>query len=117
MGEPESNRYWFPGYDSPNDFRTTEFTATVDKSLTVISNGSLVETRDNPDGTRTFHWKMDTPYANYLTSFVVGEYVDVKQISRASSSTASATRTKRKQLRPASRACPTWSNSILKSPA
>ena len=22
---------------------------------------------------------MDTPYANYLTSFVVGEYVDVKQ--------------------------------------
>ena len=23
MGEPESNRYWFPGYDAPNDFRTT----------------------------------------------------------------------------------------------
>ncbi len=79
MGDPEANRYWFPGYDSPNDFRTTELTATVDKKLTAISNGNLVETKDNVDGTRTFHWKMDTPYANHLTSFVIGEYVDVKQ--------------------------------------
>lgn len=79
MGDPESNRYWFPSYDSPNDFRTTELTATVDKKSTVISNGKLVETRDNADGTRTFRWKMDTPYANSLTSFVVGEFVDAKQ--------------------------------------
>ncbi len=79
MGEPESNRYWFPSYDSPNDFRTTEFTATVDKKLAVISNGRLVETKDNADGTRTFRWKADTPYANFLTSFVIGEFVDVKQ--------------------------------------
>lgn len=79
IGDPESNRYWFPGYDAPNDFRTTEFTATVDQGLTAISNGSLVATKDNADGTRTFHWKMDMPYANYLTSFVVGEYVDVQQ--------------------------------------
>lgn len=79
MGEPEGNRYWFPGYDSPNDFRTTEFTATVDKKLTAISNGSLVETKNNVDGTRTFHWKTDAPYANHLTSFVIGQYIDVKQ--------------------------------------
>jgi aminopeptidase N len=79
MGEAESNRYWFPGYDSPNDFRTTELTATVDKKLTVISNGSLANIKNHADGTRTFHWKMDMPYANFLTSFVVGEYVDIKQ--------------------------------------
>ena len=79
MGEPEGNRYWFPGFDSPNDFRTTELIATVDKKLTVISNGTLIATRDNPDGTHTFHWKTDTPYANHLTSFVIGEYVDVQQ--------------------------------------
>lgn len=79
FGEPEMNRYWFPGYDSPNDFRTTEFTATVDGNLTVISNGTLVENKSNADGSRTFHWKMDTPYANYLTGFVVGEYVAIKQ--------------------------------------
>lgn len=79
MGEPESNRYWFPGYDAPNDFRTTELTATVEKPLTAISNGKLVATRTNADGTRTFHWKMNTPYTNSLTSIVIGEYVDVKQ--------------------------------------
>lgn len=79
MGEPEANRYWFPGYDAPNDLRTTEFTATVDKPLMAISNGKLVATKNNADGTRTFHWKMDTPYTNSLTSFVIGEYADVKQ--------------------------------------
>ncbi len=79
QGETEFNRYWFPSYDSPNDFRTSELTATVDKKYTVISNGALAETKDNTDGTRTFHWKMDTPYTNYLTSIVVGEYAEVKQ--------------------------------------
>jgi aminopeptidase N len=77
MGEPESNRYWFPGYDSPNDFRTTEFIATIDKPLMVISNGKLITQKDNADGTRTFHWKMDVPHANHQTSFIIGEYIDV----------------------------------------
>ncbi len=79
QGETEFNRYWFPSYDSPNDFRTSELKATVDKKFTVVSNGALVETKDNADGTRTFYWKMDTPYTNYLTSIVVGEYAEVKQ--------------------------------------
>jgi aminopeptidase N len=78
QGESEYNHFWFPSYDYPNDFRTTELTATVKKPLMVISNGSLVETKDNGDGTRTFHWKMDTPFANYLSSIVVGEYTEVK---------------------------------------
>ncbi|MEP7213586.1 MAG: M1 family aminopeptidase [Acidobacteriota bacterium] len=79
QGESEFNRYWFPSYDSPNDFRTTELTATVAKPFTVISNGKLVSTKENADGTRTFDWKMDQPYSNYLTSIVVGEYKEVVQ--------------------------------------
>lgn len=79
MGEPESNRYWFPSFDAPNDWRTTEFMATVDKKLTVISNGKLLQTKNNSDETRTFHYKTDTPYANHLTSFVVGDFVNVKK--------------------------------------
>ncbi len=77
-GEPGYNRYWFPGYDDPGDFRTTEFIATVDKALTVISNGVLAEVKDNNNGTHTFHYKTDIPHANHQTSFVVGEYVNVK---------------------------------------
>ena len=79
MGEPTANRYWFPSYDAPNDLRTTEFTATVERPLSAISNGTLVSTTENADGTRTFRWKLDTPYANHLTGFVIGEYVDVLQ--------------------------------------
>ena len=78
QGETEFNRYWFPSYDSPNDFRTTELRATVQKPFTVVSNGKLMETKDNGDSTRTFYWKLDTPHANYLTSIVVGEYTEVK---------------------------------------
>ncbi|HYE65456.1 MAG TPA: M1 family metallopeptidase, partial [Pyrinomonadaceae bacterium] len=78
QGETEYNHYWFPCYDHPNDFATSEMIATVEKPLMVISNGSLVETKNNPDGTRTFHWKMDQPHASYLTSIVVGEYAPVE---------------------------------------
>ena len=79
QGESEFNRYWFPSYDSPNDFRTTELRATVAKPFTVVSNGRLVETKDNGDNTRTFYWKMDQPYSNYLTSIVVADYTPVEQ--------------------------------------
>ncbi len=78
QGESEFNRYWFPSYDTPNDFRTTELRATVAKPYFVVSNGKLVETKENADGTRTFYWKMDQPYSNYLTSIVVGEYTEIK---------------------------------------
>ncbi|MBD0326740.1 MAG: DUF3458 domain-containing protein, partial [Pyrinomonadaceae bacterium] len=78
QGETEYNHLWFPCYDHPNDFATTEMIATVEKPLMVISNGKLLETKDNPDNTRTFHWKMDTPHASYLTSIVVGEYVGIE---------------------------------------
>lgn len=79
QGETEFNRYWFPSYDTPNDFRTTELRATVAKPFFVVSNGKLESTTENKDGTRTFYWKMDQPYANYLTSIVVAETTPVVQ--------------------------------------
>ena len=79
QGETEFNRYWFPSYDSPNDFRTTDIRATVAKPFFVVSNGRLVETKENANNTRTFHWKMDQPYSNYLTSIVVSETRPVVQ--------------------------------------
>lgn len=78
QGESEYNHYWFPCYDHPNDFTTTEIIATVEKPLMVISNGKLLSTKDNKDNTRTFDWKIDQPHATYLTSIVVGEYAAVE---------------------------------------
>jgi aminopeptidase N len=79
QGETDYNRFWFPSYDSPNDFATSEMTATVEKPMFVVSNGKLIGRKDNKNGTETFHWKMDTPHANYLTSIVVGEYAEIKK--------------------------------------
>jgi len=78
QGQPEFSHYWFPCHDHPNDFATTEITAIVEKPAIVISNGRLLETKDNRDGTRTFHWKMDQPHAAYLTSIVVGEFTPIE---------------------------------------
>jgi aminopeptidase N len=78
QSEPEYSHYWFPCHDHPNDFVTTEIIATVNNPLTIISNGSLIETKNNADNTRTFHWKIDQPHAIYLTSLVVGEYSAIK---------------------------------------
>jgi aminopeptidase N len=77
QGESEYNHYWFPSFDHPNDFVSSEIVATVGKPLSVISNGKLTEVKENADGTRTFDWKMDQPHATYLMSMVVGEYAAV----------------------------------------
>ena len=77
QGESEANHLWFPSFDHPNDFVTTEILATVEKPLIVVSNGALVSTKENSDGTRTFDWKIAQPHATYLTSIIVGEFVPV----------------------------------------
>jgi aminopeptidase N len=77
--EAGGNRYWLPGFDAPQDQHTSELRATVAAPLRVISNGQLVSTRNNADGTRTFHWKMERPHTHARNAFVVGEFVDVVQ--------------------------------------
>lgn len=74
QGEPEENHYWFPCYDYPDDKATSEQYITTGANEVAISNGALLETTNNPDGTRTFHWKMDQPHSSYLISMVVGNY-------------------------------------------
>lgn len=77
QGESEYNHLWFPVYDHPNDFFTSELTATVERPLSVVSNGKLLDTKDNKDETRTFHWKIDQPHASYLSSIIVGEFTPI----------------------------------------
>ncbi|MFZ0820559.1 MAG: DUF3458 domain-containing protein [Candidatus Acidiferrales bacterium] len=79
QGESEDNHFWFPCYDHPNDFTTTEIIATVEKPLSIISNGKLIGVKESGGNTRTYDWKMDVPHATYLTSIVVGEYAQVEQ--------------------------------------
>ncbi|MBB4807277.1 aminopeptidase N [Chryseobacterium defluvii] len=79
-GEPQNNKYWFPCNEDIADIHTTEIKATIEKPLMLISNGSLVDIIEHPDNnTRTFHYRSEVPFPNYLISVVIGEYIDVIQ--------------------------------------
>jgi aminopeptidase N len=73
QGETEYNHFWFPCYDYPNDRAKSETFFTVPAKYTVVSNGALVGVKDEPDGWRTHHWRMDKDHVSYLVSVVVGE--------------------------------------------
>ncbi len=75
QGQSITNRYWVPCFDHPNEMQTTEIVCTVARPYIAISNGTLVETKDNPDQTRTFHWKQNQPHVSYLMTLVLGEFV------------------------------------------
>src|SRR5215467_10023902 len=80
QGEAETNHYWFPCYDYPNDKATSETIVTVEDKYQVISNGTLLSVKRDPvRKTVTYHWKMDQPFSSYLISVVVGEFAEVKQ--------------------------------------
>lgn len=78
QGETESNSVWFPTIDKPDQKCTEEITMTVPSKYVTLSNGLLVEQKNNGDGTRTDHWKMDLPNAPYLFFMGVGDYSIVK---------------------------------------
>jgi aminopeptidase N len=79
QGEMEENHHWFPCYDFPNDQMTSEMIATVPEGQMVISNGELLEVRQNRgEGTVTYHWRENVPHVSYLISVIVGEFLEVR---------------------------------------
>jgi aminopeptidase N len=92
QGQAETNSYWFPCHDSPNERLTTELLVTVPQGFAVSSNGSLQSVSktmrrrpgvagrsDRLQPYETFHWLQNKPHVNYLVSLVVGKFdvVDV----------------------------------------
>ncbi len=78
QGETESNSRWFPTIDKPNERCTQEMYLTIEDKYVTLSNGLLVSSKKNADGTRTDYWKMDQPHAPYLFMIAIGEYAVVK---------------------------------------
>lgn len=72
QGEPEEHRNWFPGYDFPNERFTSEVICRVPKGMTVVSNGRLLEERQEGN-LSLFHWSQEQEHVNYLIS-VIGGY-------------------------------------------
>lgn len=74
-GEGGLHANWLPIYATLNDKFTSEMIVTVPEGLVAVSNGRLVETRDNPDGTVTWHWLQERPHPPYLISVYAGDFV------------------------------------------
>ncbi len=74
QGETENNSRWFPTIDKPNERTTQEMYLTVREDYETLSNGTLVSSTPNGDGTRTDYWNMDLPHAPYLFMLTVGDF-------------------------------------------
>ena len=79
QGETESNSSWFPTIESPQQKMTQEIYLTVDTAFTTLSNGLLLSSVINPDGTRTDYWKQSLPAAPYLTMVAAGKFAKVSE--------------------------------------
>lgn len=72
--ETERARYWYPCVDFLTIRTTLEFILTARKALTILANGLLQSEKENNDGTKTAHWKLDYPCPSYLACFAIGNF-------------------------------------------
>ncbi len=80
QGQPETNRFWFPSHDFPNERLATELIVTVPDGFEVSGNGKLVSKKSS-SGRTTFHWQQNADHVNYLVSLVVGQF-DIVDVGR-----------------------------------
>lgn len=78
QGETEHNSKWFPTIDKPNSRTSQEIKLTVEDRFVTLSNGLLIDSKDNGNGTRTDHWYQEKSHAPYLFAVVVGEFAKVQ---------------------------------------
>ena len=78
QGETENNSKWFPTIDKPNERCSQEMFITVENRFSTLSNGKLISSKENADGTRTDYWKQDLTHTPYLFMMAIGEYAVVE---------------------------------------
>ena len=75
LSEPFGAKDWWPCKDHPSDKAdSADIFVTVNNQFKVGSNGKLVSTIDNGDGTVTFHWQEHYPISTYLISVAITNY-------------------------------------------
>jgi aminopeptidase N len=78
QSQDENARYWFPCFDYPHEKQTTSATIVVPRGQVALSNGRLVSRKDDGD-TTVFRYEQDVPHSTYLTTLVVGPFVEIEQ--------------------------------------
>ena len=75
QGETEASSCWFPTIDSPNERMTQDINVTVQNRFKTLSNGLLINSIDNKDGTRTDYWSQKLAHVPYLAMLAIGEFL------------------------------------------
>lgn len=76
QGETVEAKHWFPCIDHPQVKFSSDITITVPPNFTAISNGRLVKAEKEGEKWK-YHWSEENPHPSYLTSIVVGKYVEI----------------------------------------
>jgi aminopeptidase N len=87
-GMPFTARQWWPSKDDLADKAdSADIAITVPLPLTAASNGKLVATETNVDGTRTFRWRVGYPIYPDTVSVAIAEYKVFEDRYRAADGT------------------------------
>lgn len=73
QGEDEDSRFWFSCFDYPGMLSTSEIAVSVPAQYQVVSNGELVDTREEGDR-KIYHWHQKQVHPTYLMALAVGEF-------------------------------------------
>jgi aminopeptidase N len=79
LSEPYGSSDWFPCKNAVDDKAdSSDVWITAEKYYVSVSNGILMKTIDNQDGTKTYQWKNRYPIAQYLISIACSNYTEYK---------------------------------------
>lgn len=79
ISDPDAARYWWPCYDHPWDKATVQLHITIRSDWKVASNGTLIGTTINGNGTTTYSWNSADPMTTYLVSIACAPYQIINQ--------------------------------------
>ncbi|WP_066426421.1 M1 family metallopeptidase [Anabaena sp. 4-3] len=78
QGEDEDSRFWFPCFDYPGQLSTSEIRVRVPKHLIAISNGELIEAREDGND-KIYHWSQQQVHPTYLMTLAVGDFAEIRE--------------------------------------
>jgi len=76
QGESETNRFWFPCHDFPNQRQSTELVIDVPEGVVVSANGRLLSEK-TAGGRTVWNWLQEKPHVAYLVTLVAGDFARV----------------------------------------
>lgn len=74
LSEPNYAPAWWPCKDLPEDKAVPSMHYRVPRGYTAVTNGILIDSVQNPDGTTTFNWTSVYPISTYLVSVVAAKF-------------------------------------------